>query len=101
MKAERRPGRRRSHHPTLSIVACGSARAEGAEHSPTAEAARASARRSPFDSHVLDLVTGERRRLTKAELREVHRLWRKHADIRTGAERRAGGRRRDDPGRRT
>ena len=44
MKVERRPPERRSQHSAPGIVACGSARAEGAEHStPTADAARASA----------------------------------------------------------
>lgn len=38
-----------------------------------------------FDGYVTDLVTGERRRLRQEELAELWRLWRKHADIRTGA----------------
>ena len=47
---------------------------------------RARARRRPamFEGFVLDLVTGERRRLRREELRECWRLWRKHADIRSG-----------------
>jgi hypothetical protein len=35
-----------------------------------------------FDGYVLE--NGKRRRATRAELREAHRLWWKHADIRTG-----------------
>jgi hypothetical protein len=35
-----------------------------------------------FDGYVLE--NGNRRQATQAELREAHRLWWKHADIRTG-----------------
>ena len=53
MKVERRPPERRSQHSAPGIVACGSARAEGAEHStPTADAARASARLAVEFDHV-------------------------------------------------
>jgi len=35
-----------------------------------------------FDGYILE--NGKRRRATRAELREAHRLWWKHADIREG-----------------
>jgi hypothetical protein len=37
-----------------------------------------------FEPYVRDLITGERRRATKSQLREAHRLWAKHRDIRQG-----------------
>ena len=57
--------------------------------SMTSTPSRARPRRRPalFDGYVTDLVTGERRRLRQGELTELWRLWRKHADIRTGAAR--------------
>ena len=35
-----------------------------------------------FENYLID--SGQRRRATRAELAEAHRLWWKHADIRTG-----------------
>lgn len=36
-----------------------------------------------FEPYVVDLSTGERRRMTRDELREAHRLWHRYRWLRT------------------
>jgi hypothetical protein len=52
---------------------------------PAIRAARRRPRRPPlFEGYWLDLTTGERSRAARLELREAHRLWAVHRDIRKG-----------------
>jgi hypothetical protein len=59
------------------------ARARGKDHlSEFFSGVPRSRRPGLFRSEWLDLVTGERRRATRLELREAYRLWAVHRDVR-------------------